>query len=189
MANKIPSTRVLEEWTERDLTAAARKGELPQAFEVEEQVMLALDVVASGRNLLIAGEPGVGKTALVYEIVRRAAHGSGPAAFAGKRVVQFSFRHRISTLKDPRMLLPETQRLMETLCEDHAEIVPFFRDFHLAYTFDLGPQLETLGYRLSGLVLGEANRERCPLYSKLCPIWNSNTLSSRSKSRISAGPR
>ena len=62
MPKKVPAARVLEEWTERDLSAAALKGELSPAFEIDEQIDLASDVLSSGRNLLIAGESGVGKT-------------------------------------------------------------------------------------------------------------------------------
>ena len=73
MAKKPSAARVLEEWTERDLTAAAGEGDLPPAFEFEDQISIAGEALLSGHNLLIAGESGVGKTALVYELIRRAA--------------------------------------------------------------------------------------------------------------------
>src|SRR5262249_18857718 len=141
MSNKA-ATRVLEEWIERDLSAAALKGELSPAFEIDDEITRAADVVSSGRNLIIAGEPGVGKKALVHELVRRSAGGSGPFTPASQRVLQFSFRHRTSALKNPRLLPPEVQRLVEALCETDGEIVPFFRDFHLAYSLDLEPHLQ-----------------------------------------------
>jgi ATP-dependent Clp protease ATP-binding subunit ClpC len=157
MAKKVIAGRVLEEWTERDLTAAAVNGELPPAFEIDEPLARASDALASGRSLLIAGESGVGKTALVCELVRRAAQGVGPASLAGKRVLQFSFRHRVAMLRKAEDLRPEMQRLVEALREAGGQIVPFFRDFHLAYAFDLEPQLQSLVYRLSAPVLGEAS--------------------------------
>jgi ATP-dependent Clp protease ATP-binding subunit ClpC len=157
MAKKVPTGRVLDEWTERDLTAAAASGELAPAFEVEELLVRASDALASGRNVLIAGESGVGKTALVCELVRRAALGTGPAALMGKRVLQFSFRHRMAMLRKEDDLRPEMQRLVEALREADGQIVPFFRDFHLAYRFDLEPQLQALAYRLSAPVLGESS--------------------------------
>jgi len=155
MSKKTPA-RVLEEWTERDLTAAAVRGEIQPAFEVEDQVRLASDILASGRSLVIAGEPGVGKTALVGELVRRAAAGTDVAALAGKRVLQFSFRQRAASLKQASELLPETYRLIEALAEAGSLVVPYFRDFHLAYGFDLEPQLQALPYRLAVPVIGEA---------------------------------
>jgi ATP-dependent Clp protease ATP-binding subunit ClpA len=54
------------------------------------------------------------------------------------------------------MLLPETQHLVEALCEASGQVVPFFRDFHLAEAFNLEAQFQALGYRFDGLVLGEA---------------------------------
>lgn len=160
MSKKVPAERVLEDWTERYLTAAAAEGELPPAFEMDEHIARASDALASGRSLLIAGESGVGKSALVWELVRRAARGDGPAALAGKRVLQFSFRHRASMLRKPDSLRPAMQRLVEALRERDGEIVPFFRDIHLAYSFDLEAQLQSLGYRLSTPVLGEASNPR-----------------------------
>src|SRR5437016_3147552 len=155
MAKKPSAARVLEEWTERDLTAAAGEGDLPPAFEFEDQISIAGEALLSGHNLLIAGESGVGKTALVYELIRRAA-ATDASALSGKRVLQFSFRHRVATLKIPNMLLPEMQHLIDALCEFGGQIIPFFRDFHLAEAFNLEPQLQALAYRFDGLVLGEA---------------------------------
>ena len=54
------------------------------------------------------------------------------------------------------MLLPEMQHLIDALCEFGGQIIPFFRDFHLAEAFNLEPQLQALAYRFDGLVLGEA---------------------------------
>jgi ATP-dependent Clp protease ATP-binding subunit ClpA len=155
MSKKMASARIFEQWTERDLTAAALKGDLSPAFEIEDQLNLASEVLFSGRNLLITGESGVGKTALVCELVRRAGR-TDDSALSGKQVLQFSFRHRVATLKTPNMLLPEMQRLVEALCEAGDRIVPFFRDFHLAEAFNLEAQIQALAYRFDGLVLGEA---------------------------------
>ena len=157
MAKPVPPERVLAEWTERDLTAAAAKGELPPTFEMDEALALASDTLASGRSLLLAGESGIGKTALVCALVRRAAQGDGPAVLAGRSVLQFSFRHRNAMLRKQEELRPEMQRLVEALCEMNGRIVPFFRDFHLAYSFDLEPQMQALAFRLSAPVIGEAS--------------------------------
>jgi ATP-dependent Clp protease ATP-binding subunit ClpA len=152
----VTATKVLEQWTERDLSAAAP--ELPPAFEVDEHVTRALEILGANRNLLIVGEPGVGKTALIYELIRRGHENTG-SWLAGRRVLQFSFMHRVATMKDPNALRPEMQRLIDALCESGGRIVPFFRDFRLAYAFDLEAQLLTLAYRLDVPVLGEGEPE------------------------------
>jgi hypothetical protein len=43
MGAEVPHSRVLEEWTERDLTAAAWNDELTPAFEIDEQLQFASD--------------------------------------------------------------------------------------------------------------------------------------------------
>lgn len=160
---KIDHEKTLREWTERDLTAAAEAGELPHAFEVEEALEKAADVIASGRHLVLSGESGVGKTALVYELVRRSVRGEGPEALRGRRVLQISLRHRASSLKEIASLRPEMQHLVDALCaaaSTGSAVVPFFRDFHLADAFSLEPLFQSLGYRLGGVVLGEGELAR-----------------------------
>jgi ATP-dependent Clp protease ATP-binding subunit ClpC len=155
MARRTSAIKVLEDWTERDLSAALEQGDLAPAFAVDEQIAMASDALLSGRNLMVSGEAGIGKTALIRELVRRAARDGEPAALAGRRVLQFSFRHRAATLHKPEMLLPETQRLIEVLLDAKGQIVPFFRDFHRAYYFDVEAQLLSLGHRLTAPILGE----------------------------------
>ena len=48
MGRKPPAERVIEQWLERDLTAAAR--ELPPAFDLDEPIRLATDILDSGRH-------------------------------------------------------------------------------------------------------------------------------------------
>jgi DNA polymerase III delta prime subunit len=76
---------------------------------------------------------------------------------AGKRVVQISFRSRASSLLKIEQLRPETQKLVDALLALSGEVVPFFRDLHLAFDFDLEPQLLVLGMKHRGLMLGEAD--------------------------------
>ena len=155
MKKKPEPSQVLELWTERDLTAAARAGELSPAYEIEDTVEQACEILASGRHLVVTGEPGVGKSAVVHELVRRAEAGRAPACLAGRRVLQLSFRHRASALKEATEIRPEMQNLVEALRAKSAEVVPFFRDFHLAYAFDLETQLQALSFRFPGPILGE----------------------------------
>jgi MoxR-like ATPase len=153
-----PAARVLREWTERDLSAAARAGELLPAFEVDEALRRVADVLAAGRHPVLCGESGVGKSAIVHELVRRVESGSGPPSLAGKRVVQISLRSRAASLTKPEEMRPAMQGLVDALVETGGSVVPFFRDLHVAYELDLEPQLLLLGIRLrGGTILGEAH--------------------------------
>lgn len=62
---------VLADWTERDLSAAARAGELGPAFCVEDLLRQLGDIITAGRAPVLVGDAGVGKSALVHELLRR----------------------------------------------------------------------------------------------------------------------
>ena len=157
--SKYAPQEVIGQWLERDLTAAAERGDLPPAFEVEEVLEQAAEVIEAGKHPVLTGEAGVGKTAVVHELVRQAAAGRGPAALRGRRVLQFSFRHRAAALSRSENLRPETQKLCEVLLQPEAAgVVPFFRDFHIAYQVDLEAQLQTLAVRSPGPILAEGDR-------------------------------
>jgi ATP-dependent Clp protease ATP-binding subunit ClpC len=147
--------KVVEAWLERDLSLAVANGELPPAFEVDEPVDRLSSFVAAGRHPVVVGEPGVGKTAVVYEVIRRALAGTGPAPLAGKRLLPLSLHRRASALKDVDQMRPEMQQLADALHRMGPPVVPYFRDVHLAHQFDIGPQLVSLALRLPGPILGE----------------------------------
>ena len=151
------ATQVLNEWTERDLSKAARAGELAPAFEVDEALRRLTDVLASGRYPVLCGESGVGKSAIVHELVRRSEARSEPGAIAGKRVLQISLRTRASALLKPEQMRPAMQKLVEALVASSDDVVPFFRDLHVAYEYDLEPHLQSLAMRLRGPILAEAH--------------------------------
>ena len=76
---------------ERDLTAEARSGRLQPAFEVDETLDRISEILISGKNPVLVGESGVGKTAILHELVRRAALGVTYAEILqGRRVLQMS---------------------------------------------------------------------------------------------------
>jgi MoxR-like ATPase len=168
---------VLSGWIERDLTAAARAGELAPAFCVDELLSQLGDIIAAGRAPILVGDAGVGKSALVHELLRRlhdprvagdenGDHGEpagAPSAqliarLGDRRVVQISMRRRAASLRDPRRQMgEEMQKLVDALCASDEPIAPFFRDIHLSYQFDLEPHLETLAIKFDGPILAEGD--------------------------------
>src|SRR4051812_11969001 len=133
---------VIRQWLERDLTEAAKNGELPPAFEGDDTLRRITHVISAGRHPILGGGTGVGKSAAIYELVRRVHAGHGPPALRDRRIVQFSLRTKMSGLTKPEQMRPEMQKLVDALIAHAGKIVPFFRDMHLAYEFDLEPQLE-----------------------------------------------
>jgi ATP-dependent Clp protease ATP-binding subunit ClpB len=72
-----------------DLVARARTGALDPVIGRDAEVRRMLQVLARRleNNPLLAGEPGIGKTAIVHALAQRIASGDVPAVVAGKRLV------------------------------------------------------------------------------------------------------
>ncbi len=140
------------------MSAAALAGELSPAHEVDALVEQASELIEAGRCPILVGESGVGKTAIVHELVRRAVAGQGPTPLRDRRVLQFSFKQRVAGLRKPEQLRPETQRLADALVALGGAHALFFRDAHCAYTYDLEAQLHGLALRFQGPILCEGER-------------------------------
>jgi MoxR-like ATPase len=148
---KVDVAKLLSEWVERDLTADAEEGRLNPAFEIDDLVQQLAEVIASKRHPIVAGEAGVGKSAVVQELVRRG------TTFEGRRVLQISIRNRVSGLLKPDQIRPEMQKLVAALIALGDRVVPYIRDIDLAYSLDLEPQLVLLALRFPGTILAEGD--------------------------------
>lgn len=149
----------IDEWMDRDLTAEVRAGTLPPAFEVEELLSQAEDVLqAQGRrSVVFVGPPGIGKTAMVQELVRRAHAGTGVELLATCRVVQFSLRAIATRFKERS----DATNFFGDLCTAIQQatdppVLPYFRDVHLAYHLDWEPMLHRFLIQLPRPILAEA---------------------------------
>ncbi len=148
-------TSILEPWLELDLTAAAKAGTLEPAYEIDDLVERVGCLLDMGRNPVLVGDSGVGKTAIVHELVRRGLSGEGPARLQRTRVLQISLQRRASSLKDSYLICEEMQKLVEALRRTTGRIALFIRDLSLAYEYDLEPQLAALAYAFRGPLIGE----------------------------------
>ncbi|MEM7244401.1 MAG: AAA family ATPase [Acidobacteriota bacterium] len=148
---------VLEAWLERDLTESAEQELLAPVFEVEDLLDEVGNIIASERCPVLVGEPGVGKTALVHELTRRAHAGTGPERLRDRRVIQLAVARRARVLRNPKVQLrPEVEKLEEALIVLGHACVPYFRDLELFERLDLEPFLEALHHRFPGPVLAES---------------------------------
>lgn len=148
---------VLDDWIDRDLTHAAKTGQLPPAFAVEDIVAQAEDVLrASGtRSPVIVGARGVGKTAVIYELVRRAYAGEGVESLTHGRVVQISFRAISAKFKEKADATSFFGDLVHAIASSDEPLIPFVRDVHLAYMLDWEPSLQQLVSQLGWPMLAE----------------------------------
>lgn len=62
---------IFKSWTECDQTERALLDDPPPAFGVDRTCKQIEELLAGGRNVIITGESGTGKTAVIYEIIRQ----------------------------------------------------------------------------------------------------------------------
>lgn len=128
---------LLDDWIDHDLTA--KLDELPPAFEVDDTLRQVEEILLAGpqRSPVLVGRPGVGKSAIFHQLVRRVSMGEGPEVLHGARVVQIGLT-AIAGRFPPRTgkATDFAQRLFDHLLNTDEKIVPLIRDIHVAYHLD-----------------------------------------------------
>ena len=76
--------KVINEWVERNLTQESAAGSLSKAFEVDGIIDQLTECILAGRNPIITGESGIGKTTIIHELVRRMDSGHTLLELEGK---------------------------------------------------------------------------------------------------------
>ncbi|MEZ4463067.1 MAG: AAA family ATPase [bacterium] len=154
---KKKSPIVLDDWIDRDLTASL--AELPPAFEIDDTLRQVEEILLAGpqRSPVLVGRPGVGKTAVFHQLVRRIATGQGPESLHGARVVQIGLgaiagRFPPNTGKATDF----AQRFFDHLLVLDQPVIPLIRDIHVAYMFDWEAILHRYLSRSQLPILGEA---------------------------------
>ncbi len=135
----------LEPWLERDVTADA--GALPRAFELDGEIEHATGILSAGRSLLLVGESGVGKSALVMELVRRVSEVQALETLRGARVVQLCVGLRLSRLRKDESLFEAFAALMDALPRLPEPVMPWFRDGDLLHQTGIAAQLDSFCLR------------------------------------------
>ncbi|MHC4673354.1 MAG: AAA family ATPase [Planctomycetota bacterium] len=155
---KLDPNEVLAQWTERDLTKEVRSQQLPRAYEMDGVVEGICEVIESGHGVIVAGESGMGRTAVIYEVLYRL-HDDLRAhrELLQNRFLQFCLQRQVSTLAKRERIHPEMMRLTRVLQLPKTRVIPYFRDFHNAYSFDLESLFESLSYQLGMPVLLESD--------------------------------
>ncbi len=144
-------------WVELNLTAAARAGKLAAAFEVEETVQVVSELIDAGRCPVLTGESGIGKTAIVHELARRAAAGAGPARLVRRPLLQVSLQRRVTTLHNRHEIHGELNKLIDAIRKLRRPPALFIRDLDLVYHLDLEDRLAALAAVTDAPLLGEGS--------------------------------
>lgn len=138
------NSKNINQWIERDLSDEFKRKRLQPAFEVDESVARIRDVILSGRSPIVTGASGIGKTAIVHELIRRAQVDRKPTELFGRRVIQISIERRAAALQREDDVGPKFDAFVESIKQAWRPPIIFLRDVELAYDYDLEPALATL---------------------------------------------
>ncbi len=126
---------------ERDLTALANAGTLPIGHGLEQAAAeLVTLLTRGGKSPLLAGDQGVGKSAIVQEVARRIAQGNVPEGLKGARVLELTAAGIFARTNTPKGAAELFEELLETLGAVPGTLV-FMRDVGLVTGSSLVPVL------------------------------------------------
>ena len=125
---------------ERELTALARAGKLPVGHGLEQAANeLASLLTRGGKAPLLAGDQGVGKSAIVQELARRIHEGNVPDGLKGCRVIEMTAAGIFARTSTPK----GAAELLEDFLTEVGAVpsIVFIRDVGLVQGTSLVPVL------------------------------------------------
>ena len=133
VTSKTPENRyqALERFG-RDLTAAARVGELDPVIGRDEEIRRVIRTLARRRknNPVLIGEPGVGKTAIVEGLAQRIVDGDVPESLADKRLVVLDLAAMVAGAKYRGEFEERLQAVLTEISESDGQVVTFIDELH-----------------------------------------------------------
>ncbi len=116
----------------RDLTAAARAGELDPVIgrDLEIDRVIAILARRSKNNPVLVGEPGVGKTAVVEGLAQRIASGDVPAVLRDKRILALALGPLVAGTKYRGEFEGRVKRIVDEIKKAAREVIVFIDELH-----------------------------------------------------------
>ncbi len=126
---------------ERDFTALARDGKLPVGHGLDGPVAeIASLLTQGGKAPLLAGDQGVGKSAIVQELARRVNDGLVGEALAGVRILEVTAAGIFARTSGPKAAAELFEEMLEHLATGGPTLV-FLRDVAITQGSSLIPVL------------------------------------------------
>src|SRR5688500_7000852 len=116
----------------RDLTEAARKGELDPVIGRDEEIRRVIQVLSrrTKNNPVLIGEPGVGKTAIVEGLAQRIIRGDVPEGLKNKRIVALDMGALVAGAKYRGEFEERLKAVLKEIQESEGEVIMFIDEMH-----------------------------------------------------------
>jgi len=116
----------------RDLTAAARAGELDPVVGRDQEIRLLIQVLSrrSKNNPVLIGEPGVGKTAVAELLAQRMVAGEVPDSLKGLRLVALDLGALVAGAKFRGQFEERLRGVLQEVREAETGVVLFIDELH-----------------------------------------------------------
>ena len=118
----------------RDLTAAARAGELDPVIGRSEEIERIIQILSrrTKNNPVLIGEPGVGKSAVAEGLAQKIAEGNVPELLRGKRIVSLDLAGMLAGAKYRGEFEERMKNVMDELKRDRS-IILFIDELHTLF--------------------------------------------------------
>jgi ATP-dependent Clp protease ATP-binding subunit ClpC len=117
----------------KDLTTLAEQKKIDPIEGRDEEVERAIHILLRRQknNPLLLGEPGVGKTAIVYGLAQKIIDGDVPDALKGSRVLELDVNSLVSDTKFRGELEKRLRCLLESLEHREEKVILFIDEIHM----------------------------------------------------------
>jgi ATP-dependent Clp protease ATP-binding subunit ClpB len=116
----------------RDLNALARQGKIDPVIGRDQEIRRVLQILSRRRknNPVLAGEPGVGKTAIAEGLAIRIVQGDVPEGLQSKRIVALDMGALIAGAKYRGEFEDRLKAVVKEVSESDGEIILFIDELH-----------------------------------------------------------
>ena len=117
----------------RNVNDAVREGKLDPVIGRDDEIRKVVQVLArkTKNNVVLLGEPGVGKTAIVEGLAERIAKNDVPASLSGKEVYELDMGALVAGAKYRGEFEERLKAVLNKIKESNGKIILFIDEIHL----------------------------------------------------------